>query len=52
MLSDGGEKRDDSKTVWKNMVRPNGFIFSMARGKKSDEDIIDSIKGEKILITG
>lgn len=34
-------KREDSKLAWKNMVRPNGFLFSMAKGKKSDDEVID-----------
>ena len=34
-----GKRADSehSKPAWRNMVRPTGFMFSMAKGKKSDE---------------
>jgi hypothetical protein len=34
-------KREDSKAAWKNMIRPNGFLFSMGKGKKSDDEVLD-----------
>ena len=33
-----GKRADDNRPVWQNMVRPTGFMFSMAKGKKSAED--------------
>ena len=30
---------EDHRPTWQNMVRPTGFMFSMAKGKRSDDDL-------------
>ena len=39
-----GKRADENRPVWQNMVRPTGFMFSMAKGKKSaDDDLLENV---------
>jgi hypothetical protein len=35
----GKRAGEDHRPTWQNMVRPTGFMFSMAKGKKSNNNL-------------
>jgi hypothetical protein len=47
----GKRTPDETRAAWRNMARPTGFMFSMAKGKKSDEEGPEFFDDEQVLIS-
>ena len=46
----GKRTPDETRGAWRNMARPTGFMFSMAKGKKSDEEGPEFFDDEQVSI--
>ena len=47
----GKRTPDETRAAWRNMARPTGFMFSMAKGKKSDEEGPEFFDDEQVSIS-